>query len=443
MALVTASMIPGVAIFANNPLRRRADAAEARVKSTKTQADQAKRETKQKLLPDSVASVLAQIAAPVATALLEFNDAAAEKTLARWMAIVGVVIGKPAGVVTVSGKARETIESLSKILIDHLAKAAEQSGKPMSADQIGQLTRYAKRQVKGGLASGNIGSFETVAGNVVNSKMAVFITDDMHEALRNIPDPTKKVSWLVEHVKMPKDLHEYGVLKVGRAPVYGAVAEGALTTIDAVCKYAGWKQILNDEAKALTFQKTWEQDVRATLGGALYVSAIGTGVGNVVNVYGTWRNLYATGMTEQMAGKELAKRAGFALRVAGALTAAVSGVVAVMDLADGATAFYHRQWALGGLQITSGAVGIVAARFAFWAASEFAGGATVVAGLSLTGWGVILAVVLVAIAMAIDHIKGDTFAQWLERTYWGNLKSGRYEDFAKQQADFNTAMAGA
>ncbi len=443
MAVAVESLAPGASMFANNPLQRQAEVAEARLKAAQAGASKATQETHAKLLPDSVASLLTQVAAPIATALREFNENAAETTLARWMAIVGVTLRTPAGVIKVKGLARETIDFLSTTFVTNLATAAEKSGKPLSAAQKTQLTTYAKRQVAGSFASGNIASFQTAGLNPMNTKMAVFITDDMHKDLANIPDPTRKVAWLVERVKMPRDMHEYGVLKIQhRLPMFGAVSEGILTAIDATFKYAGWNQMLSDEAKALTFQKTWSQDVRVGLGGALYVGAMGTGLGNVVKAYGTWRNLYATGMAEQLAGQKLVAQAGVALRVAGAVTAAVSGVVAAMDLVDGGTSLYNKQWALGGLAIASSGVGVVSASFAFWAAVGIQGGATVVAGLTLTGWGVVLAVAMLAIAMAIDYVRGDSFSQWLERTYWGKLESRRYIDFDAQQADFNAAMVG-
>jgi hypothetical protein len=437
------SLAPGAAMVGSNPLQRRAEAAESRMKAAQTSAREAKQETKGKLLPDSVAALLTQIAAPIATALREFDDQAAEKALARWMAIVGVTLRTPAGVIKVKGLARETIDFLSNTFVGNLAAAAEQSGKPLSAEQIKQLTTYAKRQVAGSFASGNIASFQTAGLKTMHSKMAVFITDDMHKELANIPDPTKKVAWLVERVTTPGSMHEYGVLKIQRRlPLFGAVSEGILTAIDVAYKCAGWNQMLRDEAKALTFQKTWEQDVRVTLGGALYVGAMGTGFGNAVKTYGTWRNLYATGMAERVAGEQLAGRAGIALRVAGALTAAVSGVVAAMDLVDANESRLTQKWGLMTLQLWAGAIGITAAGVAFWATFTGGGGATVVAGLSLTGWGVVLAVALVALAMTIDHVKGDNFAQWLERCYWGALGSGRYTDSGIEQSDFNQSMAG-
>jgi hypothetical protein len=438
------SIAPGAAMFTNNPLQRQADAAESRMKAAQASASKAKQETNAKLLPDSVAAMLTQIAAPIATALREFNDHAAETTLARWMAIVGVTLRTPAGVIKVKGPVRETIEFLSNTFVSNLAAVAEQSGKPLSAAQIEQLTTYAKRQVVGSFAGGNIASFQAAGLKTMNTKMAVFITDDMHKELANIPDPTKKVAWLVERVTTAKTMQEYGALKIQRRlPMFGAVSEGILTAIDVAYKCAGYNQMLRDEAKALTFQKTWEQDVRVTMGGALYVGAMGTGLGNVVKAYGTWRNLYATGMAEQLAGKELAQRAGFALRVAGAVTAAVSGVVAAIDLVDANESRLTEKWGLMTLQLGSGAVGITAAGVAFWASLAVENGATIVAGLSLTGWGVVLAVALVALAMTIDHVKGDNFAQWLERCYWGALESGRYTDSLIEQSDFNQSMAGS
>jgi hypothetical protein len=278
----------------------------------------------------------------------------------------------------------------------------------------------------------------------VNSKLAVFITEDMHKKLSNIMDPTKKVAWLVANVTTPATVNEYAVLRIQtRLPVFAAVSEGILTAIDAVCKYAGWQKMLEDEATALSFEKTLAQDIRVTLGGALYVGAMGTGVGNVVKAYGTWRNLYATGMAERIAGEQLAARAGIALRVAGALTAVVSGVAAVMDWWDAYESSRQHKWGLRNLQILSGGVGLAVAGAAFWSAVAVEGGATIVAGLSLTGWGLLLAVLLVALAMAIDQFKGDAFAQWLERCYWGELPSGRYSDPGIEQSDFNQLMAGA
>ncbi|CAE6790398.1 T6SS effector BTH_I2691 family protein [Paraburkholderia aspalathi] len=429
--------------LADTPLKRKAEQAEAEWKANQVKAGEAQRETVDKLLPDSVASVLVQIAAPIATMLREFNDNAAEKTLARWMAIVGVTLMTPVGVIEVSGSARDTIEFLSTTFVKNLTTAAEQSGKPFSEEQVRQLTKYTKRQVAGSFASGNIGAFETAKENTVKAKMAVFVTDDMYAQLKQIKDPTKKIAWLAANVKTPLTVKDYGLLKTAsRTKLYGAVSEGVLTVIDVVCKWASWQQMLTAEAKALSFQKTWEQDTRYKLGRALYVGALGTGVGNVVKSYGTWRNLNATGMAERVMGEQTVRRAAVALRWAGALTAAVSGVVAAMDLADANESRHQQKWELGGLQLLSGVTGIAAASFAFWAAVAADGGATVVVGLSLTGWGLVLGVVLVALSMLIDHVKGDTFAQWLERCYWGNLASGsRYTDSSKEQSDFSLAMA--
>ncbi|MGO4416988.1 hypothetical protein AB4Z27_28895, partial [Cupriavidus sp. KB_39] len=234
------------------------------------------------------------------------------------------------------------------------------------------------------------------------------------------------------------------VLKIGRSiPIYGAVSQGILTAIDAVWKFAGWEQMLQAEAQALSFQKTWTQDVRVSLGYGLYVGALAAGAGEVVRVYGTWQNMYATGMVQRVKGNELAARVGIALRVAGGLMAVVSGVVAVMDFADAIQSKERGQWTLAILQSISGITGIAAVAFAFWAAFAVDGWAKVVAGLSLAYWGLVLAVVLVALSMAIAHFKGDNFAQWLERCYWGLLESGRYTDSVTEQSDFDRAMARA
>ncbi|MBN3837038.1 hypothetical protein G3N64_35410 [Burkholderia sp. Ac-20344] len=149
-------------------------------------------------------------------------------------------------------------------------------------------------------------------------------------------------------------------------------------------------------------------------------------------------------MAERVAGGRLATRADFALRVAGVVAAAVSGVVAVMDFVDAAESRAQEKWTLRNLQLISGAVGVFSAVIAGWAALAAAGGGTVLFGLSLTGWGLILAVVLVGIGMAIEYVKGNIFSQWLEKTYWGALPiSSRYRESKVEQADFNKAMAEA
>ncbi|WP_217468054.1 hypothetical protein, partial [Burkholderia metallica] len=133
-----------------------------------------------------------------------------------------------------------------------------------------------------------------------------------------------------------------------------------------------------------------------------------------------------------------------ALRVAGVVAAAVSGVVAVMDFVDAAESARQEKWGLRYLQFLSGGMGALAAGLAGWAAFAAAGGGTMFLGLSLTGWGLILAVLLVGIGMAIEYVKGNLFSQWLEKTYWGVLPvSSRYGESKVEQADFNKMMAGA
>jgi len=442
---IAEAMDMGAAEIGDTLRQRRLKTTAERLRAAKAKARAAKQETNGKLLPDSVASLLVHVAAPIATALREYNNNAAERALARWMAIIGVTMRTPVGVIDVSGKAGDTIKFLAQTFVGNLVEAGKRSDKPLSNDQIRQLTAYAERQVAGSFASGNIGAFNmAIASKDVKAKIAVFITDDMDKALANIKDPTKKIAWLAEHVKTPKSLHEYGVLKIGSSiPIYGAVSQGILTAIDAVWKFAGWEQMLQAEAQALSFQKTWTQDVRVSLGYGLYVGALAAGAGEVVRVYGTWQNMYATGMVQRVKGNELAARVGIALRVAGGLMAVVSGVVAVMDFADAIQSKERGQWTLAILQSISGITGIAAVAFAFWAAFAVDGWAKVVAGLSLAYWGLVLAVVLVALSMAIAHFKGDNFAQWLERCYWGLLESGRYTDSVTEQSDFDRAMARA
>ncbi len=438
------SISPGLALT-NNLFRRDVEASEAALKKSQARADEASRDAKSKLLPDSVSALLVQVAAPISAALREFNENAAEKTLARWMAIVGVALRTPAGVIEVAGKARDTIEYLSRTFMGNLVEAGEKSGKPLSTEQIRQLTAYAERQVAGSFSTGNIGEFRVLsAKGEVRSKLAVFITEDMHEKLAQIKDPTQKVAWLAKNVTTPRTLYEYGVLRIRTtAPIYGAVAEGALTAVTAIFRYAGWKKLLDDEAKALPLHKTWEQDIRETMGATLFVGALAMGVGNVVKGYGAWRSVYGTGLAERGAGGELAKKATVALRVTGALTAVVSGVMSAMDFVEVATSLQQKKWGLAFLQGLLGLTGITAASFGFWASFAAKGGATIVAGLSLTWWGVILTVVLVAVGAAAGQVKGDNFAQWLERCYWGTLGSGRYGDAATEQAGFQKAMTGA
>ncbi|WP_196494177.1 hypothetical protein, partial [Burkholderia stagnalis] len=179
------------------------------------------------------------------------------------------------------------------------------------------------------------------------------------------------------------------------------------------------------------------------LGGAMFVGSIAVGVGTVVKAYGTWRNLYATGMAERRAGEKLAARADIALRAVGVVNAVVWGVSAAMDWVDGFESAKQDKWGLTALQLASGAVGGAAAFIAGWAAFGAAGGAKMLFGLSLTGWGVVLAIVLVALGLAIDYIKGNIFSQWLERTYWGVLPvPSRYGEPKVERSDFSKAMAG-
>ncbi|WP_414144025.1 hypothetical protein, partial [Burkholderia stagnalis] len=237
---------------------------------------------------------------------------------------------------------------------------------------------------------------------------------------------------------------EYRLLRARlSAPMVGTVSAGVLAMIDGACKFAGWKALLESEEKALSFQKTGQQDLRETLGGAMFVGSIAVGVGTVVKAYGTWRNLYATGMAERAAGERLAARADIALRAVGVVNAVVWGVSAAMDWVDAAGSFQQGKLGLTALQVASGLVGGVAAFIAGWAAFGAAGGAKMLFGLSLTGWGVVLAIVLVAIGLAIDYVKGDIFSQWLERTYWGVLPvPSRYGEPKVEQSDFSKAMGG-
>jgi hypothetical protein len=377
----------------------------------------------------------------------DYNGQAAEKALARWMVMVGVALKAPVGVIEVTGKVRDTIRFLSTIFVNHVAEAAKSRGKPLSEAQLRQLITYAERQVKGSFASGSVASFNVATGKGVKSRMAVFITPEMTRQLETIPDPTHKVAWLANNVKTPENLEQYGLLRVNlRLPQIGTVSEGALMVIDGLCKYAAWNQLLNDEARALSFQKTKGLDIRESLGRWMFVGAVGMGAGQIVKTYGAWCNIYATGMAEQKMAKKVVELATKALSVAGVANAVVTGVVSVMDIVDGVvvSGYQDHKWELAGLQLLSGGLGVASAGLAGWAAWTGVAGDTALMGLSVTGWGLALAVVLVATSMLVDHVKGDNFAQWLERTYWGALPAAsRYTDAKTERSDFITAMAGA
>ncbi|WP_230963403.1 hypothetical protein, partial [Burkholderia stagnalis] len=164
------------------------------------------------------------------------------------------------------------------------------------------------------------------------------------------------------------------------------------------------------------------------------------GVGTVVKAYGTWRNLYATGMAERLAGERLAARADIALRAVGVVNAVVWGVSAAMDFADAHESERQGKYQLQWLQRISGTLGLIGAGLGIWAAIY--GGTTIFAGLSLTGWGLIIAVMLMALNMLVEKIKGDQISGWLERTYWGGLPAAsRYTESRAEQADFEMIMA--
>ncbi len=429
---------PGI-VWAKNPYKQDADVAEAAWKESQAQADEAKRDTQTKLLPDSVTKLLVQASAPFTTMLREHNKKAAEKNLMRWMVVVGITIRRPAGVLQVSGSARETVEFLSTTFVDNLARAAEKSGKPMSGEQIRQLTQYAKRQVRGSFATGNIGAFDTALGNATTSKLTVFLTEDMHKDLATISDPTEKIRHLVANAKSPRTVYEYGVMKVGtRLPVYGAAAEGVLTLIDGICKGVAWKTMHDDEAKALSFQKTRMQDTREVIGGLLFFGAAVSGVGNVAKMYGTWRNTYAMGLVDSLPGDKLVGRATTLLRWTGVVAGAASGFASAMDFGDAKDSYDARNAQLMWVQITSGTFGVIAAGITMRAA--WVGGDVLLGGLSLTGWGFVLTVIGFAIGLSVDKVKGDNTAQWLERCYWGNHP--RFSGATEQDSAFQKLVTG-
>ncbi|KVO63054.1 hypothetical protein [Burkholderia stagnalis] len=363
--------------------------------------------------------------------LREFNDNAAETTLMRWMVMLGVVLRRPPTVLNVTGLARDTVKFVSDIIIDNVAKAAEKDGKPFSAEQTRQLRRHAKTQVRASFATANIGSFETALGqtNVV-SKLTVFITDEMHKDLSNIPDPTRKVTYLAEKVRSPKSLHEYGVLKVNTLlPKYGAVAEGALTAIDAMFKGLALEQILRNEAKALSFQKNWKLDFRKTVNTALFFGSVATGVANAVKIYGTWRNGYATGLR---VNSETANVANVVIRRIGYTVAGLYAALALLDITDATENFLIGRLLLSIAQGVSGTIGIAGAVITY--AISATGGNSIFAGLSLSWWGLILIATGMLIGLSIKTVEGDEIAQWLERCYWGNYPI--YKNFSNQQSDF-------
>jgi len=421
------------------------NAAQAAHNSAQKQADAARLAAGDKLMPDSVATLLMQITGPIANALLQYNDKASTKPLPRWIAIVGTALRRPASVVSISGSAVNMIEFTTRILIDNMRAAATRSGKTLTKSQIRQLTSYAQRQVQGAYASGTSGNFKAALANETNSTFTVFMDSDALNQVHAAKGHNQKIDAMVASIKTPRDMHETGLLRIAaRAPLYSAASEGALAAISVVFQRAAWKDLLEKEAKALGFQKSWQQDTRETLGGALYLAAIADALANGVKIAGTWRNLYAAGMAERLGGtttaSKLVERATKALRVIGVVTAGLSAVSAAMDIVDTYDSVTQMKWGLTALQLYSGGIGIAAAAFAGWAAAAKLGGATLFLGITLTMWGLVLAVVLVALGLLSRYVKGDNIHQWLERTYWGVLIRGRFNDAKAEQKGFEELM---
>lgn len=440
---------PGLA-WTNNPIKRNAETAEANWKSSQARADEAKRDTTTKLLPDSVANLLIQATAPLSAVLNDFNESTAQKTLMRWMVAIGVTLGKPIGVFQVTGKVSDTTAFLAKNMVDNLAAAAEANGKPMSSLQKREYFNYAKKQVRANFPTGNYASFETKQNNGLVSKVAVFLTADHHPKLADISDPTEKIRYLAANVKAPANLDEYGLLSFGaRKSSYGAIAEGVLTVIDATFKYKALVNLQGDEAKAMSFQKTGVQDTRIRLNKYLFMGAIATGATNTTRMYATWRSTRAMGLTIAKGGDKLVERATLAVRVAGTVTGVLTIFLGLTDLADAIQERRENNYRLAFLYGISSAVGVgtgAATIAASWAGGDAFVMSTVVRAVVLRlTWNELLFALAVlgwAISWYIDKTKGDNVAQWLERCYWGNSHA-RFGNANQEQQSFQTLMAGA
>lgn len=419
-----------------------AETADDRLRTMQAQANQAMREADKKALPDSVASLLVQAGPAIAEQLRDLMQQTMT-TLARWMVVAGVVIRAPANVIEISGSARDTIKATAAILVENLTHAAAQAGAPLSTVQIRQLTTYAERQVVSLLPTGDIASFQVKAnGTTVKTRLAFFFTPGMSEELDAISDPSKKLAEIVRNVRMPDSLHAYGLLRIRRAtPFFGAASEGVLAMIDTICKGIAWNQLLDDEAKAMSFQHAWHEDARRYLGAAAIMTSVGQSTLAVTKLVGTYRNVLATGLSERTVIVARVTRITKLIRVAGVVSSVLEGMEAITDIADGLESKKQKKYGLETLQFASGLTGITSVGVGGWSILTEEG--IEILGFTLGGWGVILALLGWALSTIVDEVKGTLAMQWLERCYWGRLSvEFRYQDGKQSTQYFKKAIIG-
>lgn len=436
---------PGLSTAGEND----AHSAKAAWEASQARADAAKREAETKLLPDSAANLLIQTGAPMSAVLNDLDEKTLQRTLMRWMLLIGVSFGKPVGLFSVTGKVRDTTAFLAQNMVDNLATAAADNGKPMSLQQKTQLTNLAKKEARANMASGNYASFELKQNNPLTTRMALFLAEDQHPKLAAIGDPTEKIKFLAANVKSPASLNEYGLLRLrSRSLHYGANAEGALSVIDAAFKYWNLRNMQGAEAKAMSFQKTGLRDMRIGVSQSLFATAIATGAANAAKSYATWRSTRAMGLAMLKSDDKLLERAKLAVRVAGTVTGALIICLGAMDFADAVGDHQEQDHQLMLLHGISSLVGLGAGGATI--AASWIGGDKLVAPTILRAvalrmtWNELLlvfAVIGLVVGWYTNKKIGDDIAQWLERCYWGNGTT-RFNNADQERQEFQTLMAG-
>lgn len=234
----------------------------------------------------------------------------------------------------------------------------------------------------------------------------------------------QRAQWLASTIKTPEQVEELNLsgwrLKVGnptKEMVAGSIPYIA-GLVGALLQYNAMQKLIEDEGKAMNYEKTEAQQRlwagQAALAGTITEMA-GMSLEKIAGVVPKFAHQWTS------LGGRLFTVLGKAAGICGAL------VMAAWDIKQGEAYRKEKRFGIAAAFYTSAVLGV---------------GAAAALLLGATGVGLILVALLIAVAVVLEYIKDNKVQGWLERCLWGKGPGTRYETIEEEMAQLRVATAG-
>lgn len=358
---------------------------------------------------DALASLMVQIAGPVARGLGRIVDGTAGYR--AFIMAIGLIAGHPVVRCEVTG-GRKAFRSK---LIRELKKV---SGEPVSENKL-------KAAVAAELRRQNIHGAR-IEGTT-KKHWLVLADKEMIKAMPPGLTPNQRAAWLAKSIKTVEAIEEINLGR-WRSVISANVRMGLITGILQAVSL--WK-LVEDEEKALAHDSA-DARYRMYAGIAALSATTAEAFGTMLAARAAQGMRFGQGIAAT-GGAMLARFAGRAGIAAGLVVAGLDGMQAYSEFKSGNDGLIVAAYA------ASAVVGAALTVTIALAAGAAAGSMLAALAIPLIG---VLVALLIGIGIFLEYIKDNKVQDWLERCPWGILEAERYKDMKFEQDQLQLAVKG-